>query len=149
VKVSAAYDVLSDEKKRSTYDKYGQNGLDALEKGMDPEEAGFGGFGGGFGGGGGGASFNNADAFKMFEGMASDFTSYIICKAEYSLTHIIFLMVYYSLVDQEWEEEAVCQTWEDLEISLETWVVSEAEAEVEAVVDNKDDSNSSEKNLPY
>lgn len=59
MKVSAAYDVLSDEKKRSTYDKYGQNGLDALEKGMDPDEAGFGGFGG-FGGGGGGASFNNA-----------------------------------------------------------------------------------------
>lgn len=67
MKVSAAYDVLSDEKKRSTYDKYGQNGLDALEKGMDPEEAGFGGFGG-FGGGGG-ASYNNADAFKMFENM--------------------------------------------------------------------------------
>ena len=75
MKVSAAYDVLSDEKKRSTYDKYGQNGLDALEKGMDPEEAGFGGFGG-FGGGGG-ASYNNADAFKMFEGMVSDLCVYL------------------------------------------------------------------------
>lgn len=81
VKVSAAYDVLSDEKKRKVYDKYGQNGLDALEKGMDPEEAGFGGGGGGGfggfngfqGGGGGGHSshhtFNGGDAFKMFEQM--------------------------------------------------------------------------------
>ena len=81
VKVSAAYDILSDEKKRKVYDKYGQNGLDALEKGMDPEEAGFG--GGGFGGGGfngfgtGGGrghhgshhTFNGGDAFKMFEQM--------------------------------------------------------------------------------
>lgn len=83
VKVSAAYDVLSDEKKRKVYDKYGQNGLDALEKGVDPEEAGFGGGGGGgsggFGGfngfqGGGGHhgshhTFNGGDAFKMFEQM--------------------------------------------------------------------------------
>lgn len=85
VKVSQAYDILSDEKKRNAYDKYGQNGLDMLEKGIDPEEAGFGGgaggggggFGGGFPGGGfpgggsfsGGGSFNNADAFKMFNGM--------------------------------------------------------------------------------
>mmetsp|Transcript_20421 Transcript_20421/g.33624 ORF Transcript_20421/g.33624 Transcript_20421/m.33624 type:complete len:491 (+) Transcript_20421:73-1545(+) len=79
VKVSAAYDVLSDEKKRKVYDKYGQNGLDALEKGMDPEEAGFGGAGGGGGGGfggfngfqGGGShhTFNGGDAFKMFEQM--------------------------------------------------------------------------------
>jgi DnaJ family protein B protein 4 len=85
VKVSAAYDVLSDEKKRKVYDKYGQNGLDAMERGIDPEEAGFGnsGGGGGFGGGGfggapgagGGGSFHTtftgADAFKMFEQMVS------------------------------------------------------------------------------
>ena len=81
VKVSAAYDVLSDEKKRKVYDKYGQNGLDALEKGMNPEDAGFGGGGGGgfggfngFQGGGGGRhgsqhTFNGGDAFKMFEQM--------------------------------------------------------------------------------
>ena len=144
VKVSAAYDVLSDEKKRSTYDKYGQNGLDALEKGVDPEEAGF----GGFGGGGGGASFNNAEAFKMFENMVSDLhiPLHILNLRGISFTHIIFLVIDNSLVDQEWEE-AVCQTWEALEISLETWVVSEAE--VEAAVDNKDDSNSSAKNHPY
>ena len=86
VKVSAAYDVLSDEKKRKVYDKYGQNGLDAMERGIDPEEAGFGsaggGGGGGFGGfdgapggGGGGGGFHTtftgADAFKMFEQMVS------------------------------------------------------------------------------
>lgn len=82
VKVSAAYDVLSDEKKRKVYDKYGQNGLDALEKGVDPEEAGFGGGGGGgfqggfngFQGGAGGGhrtthTFNGGDAFRMFETM--------------------------------------------------------------------------------
>ena len=94
VKVSHAYDILSDEKKRSAYDKYGQNGLDMLEKGIDPEEAGFGGgfpggggFGGGFPGGGGfaggfpggggfsggsfsgGGSFDNAQAFKIFNSM--------------------------------------------------------------------------------
>lgn len=84
VKVSAAYDVLSDEKKRKAYDKYGQMGLDALAKGQDPEEtfgggAGFGGakmfseFGGmgGFGGtegsGGGQATYTQKDAEKMFE----------------------------------------------------------------------------------
>ena len=68
VKVSEAYSVLSDKKKRSIYDKYGKNGLDAFEKGQDPAAAGFGGFGGGssggsssgggFGGFGGGNNFN-------------------------------------------------------------------------------------------
>jgi hypothetical protein len=51
VKVSQAYAILSDEKQKGVYDKYGKRGLEALEKGMDPEEAGFG-FGGGGGGGG-------------------------------------------------------------------------------------------------
>mmetsp|Transcript_28866 Transcript_28866/g.58230 ORF Transcript_28866/g.58230 Transcript_28866/m.58230 type:complete len:537 (-) Transcript_28866:114-1724(-) len=75
VQISEAYDVLSDEKKKKVYDKYGKEGLEMLEKGVDPEEAGFGhGGGGGFGGFGGGHSggthtFNNADAFKIFESM--------------------------------------------------------------------------------
>ncbi len=92
VQISLAYDVLGDEKKKKVYDQYGKNGLDLLEKGIDPEEAGFGagagGFGGGFpgggespgggfGGGGGshafnfnsGGGFGNADAFKIFENM--------------------------------------------------------------------------------
>lgn len=57
VEVALAYDVLGDEKKRNVFDKYGKNGLDALEKGMDPKAAGFGGSGGfgGFGGGHGGS----------------------------------------------------------------------------------------------
>lgn len=84
VRVSGAYSILSDEKKRKVYDKYGKNGLDAMEKGIDPEEAGFGfgGGGGGFGGGGGGRSFNfgqgrqggqgfqgGFDPFSMFDDM--------------------------------------------------------------------------------
>lgn len=85
VKVSEAYAVLSDEKTKKIYDKYGKRGLELHEKGMDPEAAGFGGGfggggggpggggfnfgnGGGFGGGGGGRQefhFNGGDAFRM------------------------------------------------------------------------------------
>ena len=53
--INQAYSVLSDEKKRDAFDKYGKNGVDMLEKGQDPAASGFG--NGGFGGGGGGGGF--------------------------------------------------------------------------------------------
>jgi curved DNA-binding protein CbpA len=68
--LNQAYTVLSDEKKRSAFDKYGKNGVDMLEKGQDPAASGFGGgSGGGFGGGGrggGGGGGGGANFEQMF-----------------------------------------------------------------------------------
>jgi len=50
IKVSEAYAILSDEEKKAIYDKYGKQGLQAHERGVDPDAAGF---GGGFGNSGG------------------------------------------------------------------------------------------------
>jgi curved DNA-binding protein CbpA len=86
--INQAYKVLSDEEKRSAYDKYGKKGVDRLEKGQDPASGGFGGgfgegfggfgegfgggfgegFGGGFGGGGSGYKAGAYDFEKMFGG---------------------------------------------------------------------------------
>ena len=73
IQVAEAYAILSDDKKREIYDKYGKSGLQAHEQGVDPEAAGFGGGFGGFPGGGqqfhfggGGGGF---DPFSMFEEM--------------------------------------------------------------------------------
>ena len=53
IKVSEAYDVLSDSKKRKIYDQFGDEGIKNFEQHGDPRgQTGFGGFGGGGGGGG-------------------------------------------------------------------------------------------------
>ena len=61
-KVTAAYEVLSDAKKRSLYDQYGDMGL---QDGFDPNIHGgrMGGFGDFFGGGGFGGGFDMSDLF--------------------------------------------------------------------------------------
>ena len=70
VKVSEAYSVLSDKKKRDIYDKYGKNGLEAHERGQDPSAFGFGGFGGG-GGSSGRSSSRSSHGFGGSDGGGS------------------------------------------------------------------------------
>lgn len=73
--VSESYDVLSDEKKRKIFDKYGEEGL----KNGVPEDSGFSGFPQRGGGGGGKQthySFSNSDAFDVFSQMFGSFDPY-------------------------------------------------------------------------
>ncbi|WP_332898461.1 molecular chaperone DnaJ [Haladaptatus sp. CMSO5] len=67
--VKKAKEVLSDEEKRSAYDRMGHERFEQAEKrgGFDGGAGGTGGFGGGFGGGGGGMGGMN-DIFEQFFG---------------------------------------------------------------------------------
>ena len=73
VKISKAYAFLSNDKKCKIYDKYRKNGLEVHERGINPDQAGF---GGGFPGGSGTHTFHFSgpgsvgfDPFSMFEEM--------------------------------------------------------------------------------
>lgn len=65
-KIANAYEILSDEGTRDTYDKFGEDGVKQKAQGQDP-----GGFGGGFGGAGGNADFE--DIFSSFFGEGGAF----------------------------------------------------------------------------
>lgn len=65
VRVSEAYAILSDEDKRKVYDKHGKQGLEMMERGMDPDATGFGGGASGFYGGGFGTGQQAGARFKV------------------------------------------------------------------------------------
>jgi DnaJ-class molecular chaperone len=73
--IAEAYEVLSDEKKRETYDRYGKEGL--KEGGGGTGESGFG-FSGFSGGGRSGFSFKHAeDIFREFFGGHDPFSGFM------------------------------------------------------------------------
>ncbi len=93
IKISEAYAVLSDEEKKKIYDKFGKKGLEAHERGIDPEAAGFGNGGGGFGGGPGGAQYHfnqgNFDPFMIVRLISSQ-TGTLLLSRMYFLQYMFF-----------------------------------------------------------
>lgn len=67
-RIGQAYEVLSDARKRSLYDDYGHEGVEAASSGADPRAGGFGGMGGfaGMGGVGGMGSASAEDILREF-----------------------------------------------------------------------------------
>ena len=102
--VNEAYDVLSDDDKRSKYDQYGHAAFDPSMGGGGSGFGGFGGFGGGdfdfgdifssfFGGGGGGSSSRNRNAPTRGEDVAARITisfdeAVFGCKKEVSFARV-------------------------------------------------------------
>ncbi len=67
--ISEAYEVLENDEKRSMYDQYGHAGVDPQNAGFGGFDGGFGPFGGFQGGFQGGQQVDPQEIFEMFEGM--------------------------------------------------------------------------------